>query len=64
MCSRSSPWQNRGKFLRTLKGDWKEHIGNDHGVDDTHIGQYTSTTATILKGSFFARTFANANLFL
>ena len=23
-------------------GDWNEHIGNDNGVDDTHIGQYTS----------------------
>ena len=45
-------------------GDWNGHIGNDHGVDDTHIGQYISTTATIPKGFFFARTFANANLFL
>ena len=45
-------------------GDWNGHIGIDHGVDDFHIGQYTSTTATIPKGFVFARTFANDDLFL
>ena len=45
-------------------GDWNGHIGNDHGVDDIHIGQYTSTTATFPKGFVFARTFANDDLFL
>ena len=45
-------------------GDWNGHIENDHGVDDTHIGQYTSKTATIPKGFVFACTFANADLFL
>ena len=45
-------------------GDWNGHIGNDHGVDDIHIGPYTSTTATIPRGFVFARTFANEDLFL
>ena len=45
-------------------GHWNGHIGNDHGVDDIHIGPYTSTTATLPKGFVFARTFANDDLFL
>ena len=49
------------KILAYFGGAWNEHMGNDHGVDDTHIGQYTSTTATIPKGFVFDRTFANAD---
>ena len=50
MFSRSSPWQNRGKFLRTSE-DWNGHTGHDHGEVDVHIGPCTPTTPKIPKGS-------------
>ena len=55
---------NSWKIPSYIGGDWNGHIGNDHGVDDVRIGQFTSITPTIPRGVVFARTFVNADLFL
>ena len=60
----SSHWQLHGTFPLILGGGLEWAYWNDHGGDDEHIEQFTSSSPTIPKGFVFARTFTNADLYL